>query len=130
MKPPSNTGGPGSNQPKKKSKMKGYKQELTAAQKAEVKEAFDLFDTNGHGLIEVSDLKVALRALGFEPAREEIKRLVSDLNKTQQQREREKEKANEGQITIDFDSFLDIMTTKMSERDGDKELDKAFILFS
>ena len=90
-----------------------------------------MFDTNGHGLIEVSDLKVALRALGFEPAREELKRLVSDLNKTQQTRERAKEeKANEGQITIDYDSFLDIMTTKMSERDADSELGKAFILFS
>jgi Ca2+-binding EF-hand superfamily protein len=32
-----------------------------------VKEAFDLFDANGSGNIEVKDLKVALRALGFEP---------------------------------------------------------------
>ena len=48
-------------------KNKGYKQELTEAQKAEVKEAFDLFDTNGSGIIEVKELKVALRALGFEP---------------------------------------------------------------
>ena len=60
-----------------------------------------------------------------------MKRLVSDLNKTQQSRERGKEeKANEGQITIDYASFLDIMTTKMSERDADSELGKAFILFS
>jgi Ca2+-binding EF-hand superfamily protein len=28
----------------------------------------------------MKDLKVALRALGFEPAKEEIKRLISDLN--------------------------------------------------
>ena len=83
-------------------------------QRNEVEEAFNLFDTNGHGLIEVSDLKVALRALGFEPAREEIKKLVSDLNKTQQSRDREKEKEKEGQVTIDFAAFLDIMTTKMS----------------
>ena len=131
VKPPSN------NQPgaaaasfKKKSKSKGYKQELTLQQRNEVEEAFNLFDTNGHGLIEVSDLKVALRALGFEPAREEIKKLVSDLNKTQQSRDREKEKEKEGQVTIDFTAFLDIMTTKMSERDDDAQLDKAFILFS
>lgn len=51
---------------------------MTESQKAEVKEAFDLFDTNGHGMIELKDLKVALRALGFEPQKEEIKRLVSD----------------------------------------------------
>ena len=60
-----------------------------------------------------------------------MRKLVSELNKTQQQRERGKdEKANEGQITIDYASFLDIMTTKMSERDDDSQLDKAFILFS
>jgi Ca2+-binding EF-hand superfamily protein len=28
----------------------------------------------------MKDLKVALRALGFEPAKEEIKRLISELN--------------------------------------------------
>ncbi|MFO0116499.1 MAG: EF-hand domain-containing protein [bacterium] len=43
-------------------------------------EAFDLFDTDGSGFIELKDLKVALRSLGFEPAKQEIKRLISDLN--------------------------------------------------
>ena len=46
----------------------------------EVKEAFDLFDTNGNGNIDVKDLEVALRALGFEPLKEDIKKLVSDLS--------------------------------------------------
>lgn len=56
-----------------------------------------MFDTNGHGVIDMKDLKVALRALGFEPAKEEIKRLISDLNNNGvggagAQREREKDK--------------------------------------
>lgn len=76
----------------------------------------------------MEDLKVALRALGFEPAKEEIKRLISGLNNSAQSRDNDKEK--EGIVTIDFEDFKDIMTTKMSERDGDAQLEKAFILFS
>jgi len=80
----------------------------------------------------MKDLKVALRALGFEPAKEEIKRLISDLNNGNSGgaggRDREKDK--EGQVSIDFNDFLEIMTTKMSERDQPEELEKAFILFS
>ena len=33
-------------------------------------------------------------------------------------------------MTIDFNDFLEIMTTKMSEKDSANELEKAFILFS
>ena len=53
---------------------------VTLEEVLEIKKAFDLFDTNGSGIIDMKDLKVALRALGFEPAKEEIKRLISDLN--------------------------------------------------
>ena len=41
--------------------------ELTPKQKAEIKEAFDLFDVTNSGVINFQDLKVALRALGFDP---------------------------------------------------------------
>ena len=86
----------GSGPGKKKAKAKGYKQELTEAQQAEVKEAFDLFDTNGSGIIEVKELKVALRALGFEPQKEEIKTLISDLNNNNKGRDIERDKDKEG----------------------------------
>jgi Ca2+-binding EF-hand superfamily protein len=32
------------------------------------------------GTIDIKELKVALRALGFEPKKDEIKKLISDLN--------------------------------------------------
>ena len=47
--------------------------ELTEEQKQEIKEAFDLFDTAGSGSIDAKELKVAMRALGFEPKKEEIR---------------------------------------------------------
>ena len=65
----------------KKSKNKdAFRQELSEKQKKDIKEAFDLFDADGSGVIDIKELKVALRALGFEPKKDEIKRLISDLN--------------------------------------------------
>ena len=57
--------------------------ELTEEQKQEIKEAFDLFDTDGSGNIDQKELKVAMRALGFEPKREEIKKLILVLINSQ-----------------------------------------------
>ena len=46
--------------------------ELTDEHKQEIKEAFDLFDTDGSGEIDSKELKVAMRALGFESKRDHI----------------------------------------------------------
>mmetsp|Transcript_9946 Transcript_9946/g.11273 ORF Transcript_9946/g.11273 Transcript_9946/m.11273 type:complete len:90 (-) Transcript_9946:269-538(-) len=85
------------------SKKNKYKQVLSESQKAEIKEAFDLFDTSGSGTIEAKELKVALQALGFEPSREEIEKLISGVDKDKSGK-------------IDFHEFLDIMITKMNEK--------------
>ncbi|PRW20359.1 centrin [Chlorella sorokiniana] len=89
---------------------------LTEEQKQEIREAFDLFDTDGSGTIDAKELKVAMRALGFEPKKEEIKKMIADIDK-------------DGSGTIDFDEFLQMMTAKMGERDSRDEIMKAFRLF-
>ena len=40
---------------------------------------YSLFDTASQGVIDSKDLKVAMRALGFEPRKEEIKKMVSEV---------------------------------------------------
>merc|ERR1719164_441664 len=89
-------------------KGKGGKAELTEEQKQEIREAFDLFDTDGSGTIDAKELKVAMRALGFEPKKEEIKKMIADIDK-------------DGSGTIDFEEFLQMMTAKMGERDSKEE---------
>ena len=64
-----------------KKKSNGPRPELTEEQKQEIREAFDLFDADGSGTIDVKELKVAMRALGFEPKKEEIKKMISDIDK-------------------------------------------------
>ena len=97
----------------KKSKSKF---ELTEEQKQEIREAFDLFDTDGSGTIDQKELKVAMRALGFEPKKEEIKKMIKDID-------------TDGSGTIDFQEFLEMMTAKMSQKDSREEILKAFRLF-
>jgi len=95
---------------------KAGKADLTEEQKQEIREAFDLFDTDGSGCIDAKELKVAMRALGFEPKKEEVRKMISDIDK-------------DGDGTIDFDEFMMMMTAKMGEKDSREEIIKAFRLF-
>ncbi|XP_069505045.1 centrin-2 isoform X2 [Ambystoma mexicanum] len=97
-------------------KKSGPKPELTEEQKQEIREAFDLFDSDGAGAIDVKELKVAMRALGFEPKKEEIKKMISDIDK-------------EGTGKISFGDFMVVMTQKMADKDSKEEILKAFRLF-
>ena len=89
---------------------------LTQEQKEEIKEAFDLFDTEGTNKIDAKELKIVMRALGFEPKKEEIRNIILDVDR-------------EGTSQIEYSDFLDIMTVKMKERDPVEEMKKAFRLF-
>jgi len=102
--------------PKVKKMPPGPKFELTQEQKNDIKEAFDLFDTEGVGKIDVKELKVAIRALGFEPKKEEIKRMIAEIDK-------------EDTGKLSFDNFVTLMSMKMAERDSKEEIMKAFRLF-
>merc|ERR1711934_888644 len=53
---------------------------LTEDQVAEIKEAFDLFDTDGSGSIDTNELKVAMKALGMDAKSDEIRKLINDID--------------------------------------------------
>mmetsp|Transcript_7526 Transcript_7526/g.11167 ORF Transcript_7526/g.11167 Transcript_7526/m.11167 type:complete len:172 (-) Transcript_7526:19-534(-) len=90
--------------------------ELTEEQKQEIREAFELFDTDKNSAIDSHELKVAMRALGFPAQSEEIKQLMAEYDEDET-----------GQIT--FQQFQQIMTQKMATRDPIEEITKAFKLF-
>ena len=89
---------------------------LTEEEKSEIKEAFDLFDEDGSGDIELKELKVAMRALGFSRTGQEVKDMMDEVDE-------------DGSGAIDYDEFVMLMTKKMADRDPDKELKKGFELF-
>ncbi|KAG6397354.1 hypothetical protein SASPL_143521 [Salvia splendens] len=97
----------------RRDKPRGRHQGLTQQKKQEIKEAFELFDTDGSGTIDAKELNVAMRALGFEMSEEEITRMIAEVDK-------------DGSGAIDFDEFCHMMTAKFGERDTKEELMKAF----
>jgi centrin-1 len=90
--------------------------ELTEEQQEEIKEAFNLFDTNHSGTIDVRELKAAMRALGFEMKKEEVRQMLLDIHK-------------EPTDNIDFHEFTLMMSGKMGQRDTEEEILKVFQLF-
>ena len=69
--------------------------ELTDEQKQEIKEAFELFDTDKDGCVDYHELKVAMRALGFDMKKAEVLKILRDHDKT-------------GHTLMDFEDFAKI----------------------
>ena len=69
--------------------------ELSDEQKQEIKEAFELFDTDKDGCVDYHELKVAMRALGFDMKKAEVLKILRDHDKT-------------GHGLMDFDDFAKI----------------------
>jgi len=108
----------GKNEPKKEewNPKKYEKNGLTEDEVLEIKEAFDLFDSDKSGEIDTEELKQALKNLGIDAKNQTLQNMMSDLDKD-----------NSGKI--DFDEFIDMMTAKMSDRDTKEDLQKVFRLF-
>ena len=89
---------------------------LDSEQLEELKEAFNLFDTDNNGKIDAKELKAAMRALGFQVKKSEVRKMINDLTK-------------DDAGTIEYDDFVEIMTGRMGDRDSKDEIAKVFALF-
>ena len=69
--------------------------ELSDEQKQEIKEAFELFDTDKDGCVDYHELKVAMRALGFDMKKAEVLKILRDHDKS-------------GHGLMDFEDFAKI----------------------
>jgi len=92
------------------------KKEVNEKQLEKIREAFDKFDLEGNGVIELKELKNAMKDLGFEPSKEEMKRIISDIDTS-------------GSGFVQYGQFLHIMMKKMEDQTTDEEIKKAFSLF-
>ncbi|XKL65671.1 hypothetical protein PGB90_009091 [Kerria lacca] len=89
---------------------------LTEDQVAEIKEAFLLFDKNKDGRITMAELGVVMRSLGQKPTESELRGMVNEVDQ-------------DGNGTIEFKEFLEMMSKKLKSTDKDHELHEAFRIF-
>lgn len=89
---------------------------LTEDEIEELRQAFDLFDTDGSGTIDPKELRAAMQSLGFEAKNQTIYQMIKDIDK-------------DGNGDIDFDEFLDLMTSRLAGSDSKEDVQKIFELF-
>ena len=93
-----------------------YIDDFEKQKKDEIKEVFDLFDTEQKGMILGSNMKICLKTLGIDIKKKELAPILKDM-------------FNKG---IDdwykFDQFYQVTKKKMAEKDPDEEMTKEFYL--
>mmetsp|Transcript_18158 Transcript_18158/g.34093 ORF Transcript_18158/g.34093 Transcript_18158/m.34093 type:complete len:178 (-) Transcript_18158:176-709(-) len=89
---------------------------VSKEQKQEIKEAFDIFDSERTGKMDYHELKVAVRAMGFEIKKPEALELMARYDR-------------EESGYIGFDAFEEIMIQRYATQDPLDEIRKAFELF-
>lgn len=92
------------------------RRELSEEQKQEIKDAFELFDTDKDHAIDYHELKVAMRALGFDVKKADVLKILKDYDR-------------EATGKITFEDFNEVVTDWILERDPHEEILKAFKLF-
>ncbi len=85
----------------------------------EIKQAFELFDTNGSGKIDPKELKAAMQSLGFDSKNPTIFHLISELDTV--------EAAKRG--GVDFETFLQAINDKLGDKESEEGLRRIFNLF-
>ena len=85
-------------------------------QKNQLKQAFALFDLDGNGYITNDELGTVLRKMGQEPTEEEIVQMINEIDE-------------DGDGTIDFDEFCELMENRMSDENSEADIIEVFKVF-
>lgn len=95
----------------------GGLREITQEQRDEIDEAFNIFDTNHTGELDFHELKVAMRALGFDVPKQEVLEILQQYDRKNGRR-------------IRREDFTKVMTHRIQARDPEEEVRRAFRLFA
>ena len=85
----------------------------------EIRQAFDLFDTNQTGKIDPRELKAAMQSLGFDTKNPTIFQMIADLDTNDAQR----------RGGIEFETFVDAINDKLGDKETREGIRRIFNLF-
>jgi len=85
----------------------------------EIRQAFDLFDTQQTGKIDPKELKAAMQSLGFDTKNPTIFQMISELDTPDSQKKG----------GIDFDSFVEAINNKLGDKETKDGIRRIFNLF-
>ena len=88
----------------------------TEEQLAEYREAFNLLDKNGDGAISAMELNRVMKSLGINFSELDLQEVLQEIDM-------------DGNGSIDFNSFLKLMTRQISSDDKDRDIKEAFKVF-
>lgn len=89
---------------------------LTEKEKEEIKEAFDMFDTDGGGTIDMGELGEVMKKMGQNLSGEDLREMFDSVD-------------TDGNGEIDFEEFQVMMQSSIGDMDENKELVDAFKVF-
>merc|ERR1711907_196643 len=89
---------------------------LSADEVQEVKDAFDLFDTDSSGAVSVTELVEAMRSLGLEQKNEAVFNMIKEID-------------TDGSGELEFQEFLEMMTARLTDKPPRSEIERVFKLF-
>lgn len=89
---------------------------LTEEQIEDFRKAFLLFDKDGNGRITADELSEVMSSLGQSPTKKEVEAMIQKADQ-------------DGDGSIDFLEFLEVMANKMGEHTFEDDLRDAFQLF-
>ena len=85
----------------------------------EIRQAFDLFDTQQTGKIDPKELKAVMQSLGFDTKNPTIFQMISELDTPDSQKKG----------GIDFDSFVEAINNKLGDKETKDGIRRIFNLF-
>jgi len=89
---------------------------LNEEQVAEFKEAFALFDKDSDNVITTRELGTVMRSLGQNPTETQLQDMINEVD------------AN-GNGTVEFRDFIELMARKLKDSDNEQEIREAFKVF-